>query len=829
MHHNPCSKKIPAARVLQLCNNLRFEEAVMENQDFEMPSPKRQKTNSPPPAHATPLQATATATVDTNHGAAKQTESAAAPATKGTTVPSSAVETQKIETQEKDMLDVLMQHVESEAASKDAQSLGFVVEQEQQEQPPTIPAATVVQPDEDMTKDTEMDDVEPAVIIAQSAEPIPAHPEHTQVTAPTEVLQEAQTATADQDTIPTKRDLPPGLEPTDPNTIEQLRAVAETNDLPITSDTLVSDQIPAATEAVQLTDDTAGEPAEPREWETDSSPYESSSSDDTSDSDSSDDDEDDDEEYTLLNPYEQARILMAGEGGDGGDDSDDEGRRSSNRPNAGLRTVNEKPEEILPKPNITITESMPIEELGSVQAIVENTVLITAKTSGEYRVLESNSLLCTAARIPIGVVAETLGRVEAPLYTVRFASEAEIKESGINEKGTKIYYAPSHSTFVFTQPLKAVKGSDASNFHDEEVGDDEMEFSDDEAEAEHKRQMKLKKKGIDPASVPPPSRGGRGGRGQRSRGGRGGGGGGNMHAIPESDTASAYGTTSVEMNYDDVEEGETEYTPLRRPDTMAQVNPHGTYTNGAMSPPAPQYNFSPRNNQDSRGGARGGRGRGNPNHNNNSRGRGRGGNYTQNQNHSQPNRSPYNQTPNTNTNTTSYSQNNYSPSSSTSMYANQQQQSQPQFHALPPPPPPPAPYLTPSSGPYNTNTNTTNSNSGNGTPTGLFTVPPSPMTPLPGGQFNFGFNPGQYQGQQQQQNQYQTQNQAQAQMQAQMQSQWAQYHANLNQYQQQQQGGYGNASSNADAIAQVQRTLEELRRAAGNNGYGASGWNAGQQ
>jgi hypothetical protein len=41
--------------------------------------------------------------------------------------------------------------------------------------------------------------------------------------------------------------------------------------------------------------------------------------------------------------------------------------------------------------------------------------------------------------------------------------------------------------------LKAQKGSDASNLHDEEVGENEAEFSDDEKEAEHKRLMKKRK------------------------------------------------------------------------------------------------------------------------------------------------------------------------------------------------------------------------------------------------------------------------------------------------------------------------------------------------
>lgn len=45
---------------------------------------------------------------------------------------------------------------------------------------------------------------------------------------------------------------------------------------------------------------------------------------------------------------------------------------------------------------------------------------------------------------------------------------------------------------MFVNQIKAFKGSDASNVHDEEVGDDEIEFSDDEKEAEYKSRLKRK-------------------------------------------------------------------------------------------------------------------------------------------------------------------------------------------------------------------------------------------------------------------------------------------------------------------------------------------------
>ena len=51
---------------------------------------------------------------------------------------------------------------------------------------------------------------------------------------------------------------------------------------------------------------------------------------------------------------------------------------------------------------------------------------------------------------------------------------------------------PSKSKFVFVDKIKAFKGSDASNVYDEEPADDELEFSDDEAEAAYKSRMKRK-------------------------------------------------------------------------------------------------------------------------------------------------------------------------------------------------------------------------------------------------------------------------------------------------------------------------------------------------
>lgn len=271
------------------------------------------------------------------------------------------------------------------------------------------------------------------------------------------------------------------------------------------------------------------------EWEVDSSPYESSS-----DS-SSDSDDSDEEDYPILSAEEQARILMLAEGG-----SDDEGE-GKGKTGGFIRSAHEVDEDVLPIPDVEITPEKKIVLLGKIQAAIGNAVLIEASTSGEYQVLESGSLLCSEDRKVLGVVSETLGRVENPLYTVMYRNAAEVQERGL-VKDMPVYYVEEHATFVFTQPLKGMKGSDASNLHDEEVAEDEIEFSDDEAEAEYRRKLKQKR--------------------QERRDARDGGASRGRRGPPGPSRLS-----HTELNYDD-EGGEEGYTPLARPTNLHEMIGH---------------------------------------------------------------------------------------------------------------------------------------------------------------------------------------------------------------------------------------------------------------
>lgn len=320
------------------------------------------------------------------------------------------------------------------------------------------------------------------------------------------------------------------------------------------------------------------------EWRFDSSDAESSSDDssDTSSDDSSEDDSDDEDEGILLDPAEAARMLMKEEGGEDGDKV----------PKGPIKTQNEL-DATFTKPDINITPEMTVVELGSIDNIVGNLALVKAKTSGEFRVLESGSLLCLADRTVVGEVFEPLGRVHAPMYSVGFPQQADIDALGIT-KGTTIYYVEQHSTYVFTEAIQKLKGSDASNMHDEEVFGEEIEFSDDEAEAEYKRNLKQARQakrasaqGMQPGSAPVT-----GATGYQSRPNN------YLPPVPEASYPSA-------ISYDD-DDGEDMYKPLTRPDNLSQMM-------GASPPPLER-----RSNDNARG-AFNGRGRGDRD-----RGRGRG-------------------------------------------------------------------------------------------------------------------------------------------------------------------------------------------------------------
>lgn len=88
-------------------------------------------------------------------------------------------------------------------------------------------------------------------------------------------------------------------------------------------------------------------------------------------------------------------------------------------------------------------------------------------------------------------IYETFGPTSQPLYQVRFNDSFPLDPEKVLVS-REVFHVPLRSNFVFLREIKRLKGSDASNVHDEEPAEDELEFSDDEAEAAHRQRMKKK-------------------------------------------------------------------------------------------------------------------------------------------------------------------------------------------------------------------------------------------------------------------------------------------------------------------------------------------------
>eukprot|EP00897_Mesotaenium_endlicherianum_P002859 jgi/Mesen1/2600/ME000166S01719 len=189
-----------------------------------------------------------------------------------------------------------------------------------------------------------------------------------------------------------------------------------------------------------------------------------------------------------------------------------------------------------------------LQTVGHVSAIVGEVVVVQAVP--DLPPLNEGSILWLCnSRQPLGVVDEVFGPVKVPLYQVRFNSCAEIPVPAV--AGAAVGFVADFASFILNDSSLYAKGYDASGADDEEVGDDEVEFSDDEKEEEAKRLRKAKRKGQPGADLPPAGsgrgRGGRGGRGDRG-GGRGrhhqpGRGAGRSHRPPPA--AAAGGASNV--------------------------------------------------------------------------------------------------------------------------------------------------------------------------------------------------------------------------------------------------------------------------------------------
>ncbi|KAF8560086.1 NAF1-domain-containing protein [Imleria badia] len=163
-----------------------------------------------------------------------------------------------------------------------------------------------------------------------------------------------------------------------------------------------------------------------------------------------------------------------------------------------LQTKNEIVDANIMVPTISEVEPCDtLEKVGEIMSIVGNIVIVRGLpvdhvNSLSERALDAESLLVFDDRKVLGYVYETFGPTSQPFYQVKFNQHYPLDTDKV-WLSREVFHVPQRSHFVFVGHLKKLRGSDASNIHDEEPADDEIEFSDDEKEAAFRAQRKKRR------------------------------------------------------------------------------------------------------------------------------------------------------------------------------------------------------------------------------------------------------------------------------------------------------------------------------------------------
>ncbi|KAJ3567332.1 hypothetical protein NP233_g6429 [Leucocoprinus birnbaumii] len=214
---------------------------------------------------------------------------------------------------------------------------------------------------------------------------------------------------------------------------------------------------------------------------------------------SSESDSSDSESEVELQPQASGRAKASAH-----DDDDDEETVPSST--AYLQTKNELVDAAITIPDLEeVGADEELEKVGEVMSVVDGIAIVCGLPSsvvnrGSERALDSDTLLVFGDRKVMGYIYETFGPTSQPMYQIKFNQSYPLDPNKV-QVGREVFHVPRRSHFVFVNLIKQFKGSDASNVHDEEPGEDEIEFSDDEAEAAHRSRLKQKRTRDRSASV----------------------------------------------------------------------------------------------------------------------------------------------------------------------------------------------------------------------------------------------------------------------------------------------------------------------------------------
>jgi len=130
---------------------------------------------------------------------------------------------------------------------------------------------------------------------------------------------------------------------------------------------------------------------------------------------------------------------------------------------------------------LEVDATSPLEHVGVVWSAVDDCVVIKGQENA--KALVEGVVLCRDDRSPMGRVFEIFGPVAQPHYILRVGLS---RGETVITKGDLAFVAKSQAAFVDAAYVSSKRGCDASDLHDEELPEDQLDSSDDEDKV-HKR------------------------------------------------------------------------------------------------------------------------------------------------------------------------------------------------------------------------------------------------------------------------------------------------------------------------------------------------------
>jgi len=138
-----------------------------------------------------------------------------------------------------------------------------------------------------------------------------------------------------------------------------------------------------------------------------------------------------------------------------------------------------------------VKENENIAIIGIIESKVNEILLIKPSETTSTGVLDLDNIIFNSNKVAIGYIDDVIGNINQPLYVVKIFPNLDVKK--ICCENELVYYVKEKGKVLGMSKLKESigKGSDASNMYDEEVTEDDKDFSDDEEEQNHKHRNKV--------------------------------------------------------------------------------------------------------------------------------------------------------------------------------------------------------------------------------------------------------------------------------------------------------------------------------------------------